>query len=119
VLSGHVDTVIALLDAGAAIEAPGRSGRTPGMLAAMSGQLGGLYVLLQRGGDVDATAAETGNTALMLAANRGRLDVVRMLLAAGAEVNARAKDGWTALEAAEMVGDDEIATLLRQAGAAQ
>jgi hypothetical protein len=40
-----------------------------------------------------------------------------LLLAAGAGVNLRAKDGCTALEAAEMIGDDEIMELLKRAGA--
>jgi uncharacterized protein len=53
----------------------------------------------------------------MLAANRARLEEVRLLLEAGADVTLKAKDGWTALAAAEMIGDDEIAALLRQAGA--
>ena len=118
VLSGRTDSVIVLLDAGADLSAPGRGGRTAVMLAAMSGQTRVLEVLLQKGADVNAAVAESGHTALMLAANRGQLETTRMLLAAGAEVNARAKDGWSALAAAEMVGDDEIAALLRAAGAA-
>jgi ankyrin repeat protein len=51
--------------------------------------------------------------------HRGLLDLVRLLLAAGADPKLRAKDGWTALQAAEMVGDDEIVALLRDAGAAE
>ncbi|MEE8203282.1 MAG: ankyrin repeat domain-containing protein [Alphaproteobacteria bacterium] len=43
--------------------------------------------------------------------------IVEALMAAGADVNARADDGWTALEAAEMIGDDDIAEMLRRAGA--
>ena len=87
------------------------------MLAALADQRGALYVLVTRGADVNATVAESGNTALMLAANRGRLEAVRMLLQAGADPNLKAKDGWTALQAAEMIGDDEIVELLRDAGA--
>jgi ankyrin repeat protein len=40
---------------------------------------------------------------------------VRTLLAAGAEVNTRAADGWTALEAAEMIGDEVTLAILRDA----
>ena len=87
------------------------------MLAARTNRTTTLALLLERDADVNATGTEDGNTALMLAANRGFLDIVRLLLAAGADVNIRAKDGWTALAAAEMVGDAEIAELIRKAGA--
>ena len=69
------------------------------------------------GAQVGARETGTGNTALMLAANRGYLEVLRVLIAAGADVRAVAEDGWTARQAAEMVGDDEAAALLRAAGA--
>ncbi|MEQ9606635.1 MAG: ankyrin repeat domain-containing protein, partial [Kiloniellaceae bacterium] len=82
-----------------------------------AGQPGALVVLLTRGADADAREADTGNTALMLAANRARLEEVKLLLQAGADPNLKAKDGWTALAAAEMIGDSEIAALLRAAGA--
>ncbi len=48
----------------------------------------------------------------MWAANRGALDAVRALLRAGADTGVRADDGWTAREAAEMLGDTEILRLL-------
>jgi ankyrin repeat protein len=53
----------------------------------------------------------------MLAANRGYLEVLRSLIEAGADVHAKAADGWTALKAAELVGDEEAAALLRAADA--
>jgi uncharacterized protein len=105
------------LDAGADPNLPGGGGRPPVVLAAAAGQAGALYLLLARGAEVDARETGTGNTALMLAANRARLEEVRVLLQAGADVNLKARDGWTALAAAEMIGDDEIAALLRAAGA--
>jgi ankyrin repeat protein len=43
--------------------------------------------------------------------------VVQLLLSHGADVNLQARDGWTALGAAEMVGDATIAALLRAAAA--
>ena len=72
---------------------------------------------MERGADANAAVAESGVTALMLAANRGFADIVRSLLAAGADPNARAADGWTALEAAEMIGDEPTLAILRKAGA--
>ena len=107
----------ALLDAGAEVDSPGRKGRTPVMFAAMGGQVDMLDVLLAKGADAGLGAETSGNTALMLAANRGRLTVMQRLLGAGADVNVKAKDGWTALQAAEMIGDDEAVALLRDAGA--
>ena len=83
----------------------------------MSDELDVLRFLIAAGAQVGARETGTGNTALMLAANRGYLMVLQVLIAAGAEVNAVAEDGWTALQAAEMVDDDEAAALLRAAGA--
>jgi len=71
--------------------------------------------LLKHGADVNVVDAKNGNTALMLAANRGLIGIVELLLAAGANTNIRAKDGWTALTAAEMIGDTEIADIIRKA----
>jgi ankyrin repeat protein len=116
--AAQIDGVLALLEAGADPNLPGDGGRPPVVLAAAAGQAGALYVLLNHGADPDAREVETGNTALMLAANRARLEEVRLLLQAGADVKLKAKDGWTALAAAEMIGDNEIAALLRAAGAA-
>lgn len=46
-----------------------------------------------------------------------RRPCARVLIAAGAPVMAKANDGRSALEAAEMIGDDEMAALLRATGA--
>ena len=112
----QVDTVLALLSAGADPDAPGRDGLPPLHRAAMAGATGAALALLSNGADVNLTDGASGNTALMLAANRGFVDLVRLLLDQGADVGIRAKDGWTALQAAEMIGDGETAALLRAAG---
>ncbi len=54
----------------------------------------------------------------MLAANGNYADLVELLLAAGADPRARAADGWTAVEAAQMVGATDIVTLLENAASA-
>ncbi|MDJ0607941.1 MAG: ankyrin repeat domain-containing protein [Kiloniellales bacterium] len=113
----QVDAVLALLAAGADPDAPGRDGLPPLHRAAMAGGTGAALALLSNGADVNLTDGASGNTALMLAANRGFVDLVSLLLDQGAEVGIRAKDGWTALQAAEMIGDNETAALLRAAGA--
>ncbi|MDH3468785.1 MAG: ankyrin repeat domain-containing protein, partial [Gammaproteobacteria bacterium] len=87
------------------------------LMAAKSGDPELLRLLLRHHANVNQADPVTGNTALMLAANRGAVQAVTLLLAAGANVNARAKDGWTALEAARMIGDNEIESLLKKAGA--
>jgi hypothetical protein len=60
---------------------------------------------------------ECGRTALMRAAYGGSIETVKKLLGKGADVNAR--DLWdvTALIMANARGRDEIAQLLREAGA--
>jgi ankyrin repeat protein len=109
--------VAVLIEAGAEVERREASGRTALVLAAMSDSPEVLRLLIAVGAQIDARETGTGNTALMLAANRGYLEVLRILIAAGAEIGAVAEDGWTALQAAEMIGDDEAAALLRAAGA--
>ncbi len=104
-----------LLGAGAVVDGPGRDGYLPLHQAARAGHRPILLLLLDRGADPNAAAPGSGVTALMLAANRGFSDSVRSLLAAGADVNARAADGWTALEAAEMIGDEVTLAILHDA----
>jgi len=53
----------------------------------------------------------------MYAANHGFADLVDLLLDQGADPRARAVDGWTALAAAEMVGETGIMAALQAAGA--
>ena len=101
-----------MLDAFPAAAETGKTGET-----SETGNTGAALALLSRGAAPNAIDAEKGNTALMLAANRGYLDLVQLLLAHGAKVDIVALDGWTALQAAEMIGDEETAALLRQAGA--
>jgi ankyrin repeat protein len=71
--------------------------------------------LLALGADPNARGAEDGTTALMWAANRGLKAAVEALLAAGARADPVAKDGWTALAAAQMAGYDDIAALIAAA----
>jgi ankyrin repeat protein len=49
----------------------------------------------------------------MLAANNGHREAVERLLAAGADPGLVTEDGWNAVKAAEDIGEDEIANLLR------
>ena len=69
-------------------------------------------LLLEAGAHVDAIEGGTGNTALMLAANLGRVAIVELLLQAGANASLRAADGWTAAQAARMIGEEALARYL-------
>jgi cytohesin len=115
--AGQLGAVRILLEAGADPNGIGEKGPAPLHRATMSSHAEIVRALLSGGAKPDLTDWKTGNTALMLAANRGFLDVVHLLLAHGARIDIVAKDGWTALQAAEMIGDEEIAALLRAAGA--
>ena len=56
------------------------------MIAAESGHLEVVRLLLQAGANKDSTNRRTGATALMVAANSGQLEVVRLLLDARADI---------------------------------
>ena len=117
ILGGHTPIVDRLLAAGADPEMPAGDDLPAVLLVARGGDSELLRLLLEYHVNVNRADPMTGNTPLMLAANRGAIRLVALLINAGADVNLRAKDGWTALEAARMVGDTEIEGLLKEAGA--
>ena len=112
--SGSHNSVLALLEAGANPDLPGLGGKTALMTAATIGNGPIVDLLLKRKADPNARSAEDGSTALMWAANAGRIEMVQRLLAAGARISIKAKDGWTAIEAAQMAGHEDIARLLAE-----
>jgi ankyrin repeat protein len=73
--------------------------------------------LVRLGADVDARARGDGETLLIRAARIRSVELVRVLLAAHASVYAETMDGATALSEAIRGGHDEVAALLREAGA--
>jgi len=94
--AGNGDATITrlLLDAGADLrkaDAALTDGRTVLMLAARTGSVEAMALLVAHGADVNAVERRMGTTALMWAAAEDRGAAVRALAEAGADVNARSK----------------------------
>ena len=112
-----LETVEALITAGANMEAKDNYGYTPLHWAAFKGHTDIVQALLTAGADVNATINNgwaKGQTPLMRAASYGRTEIVQVLLEAGADVNTTDNKGWTPLDLAK---NDAIKALLRAAGA--
>jgi ankyrin repeat protein len=80
-----------LLKAGAGPNLATTNGTTPLMLAAASGNVEAVTLLLDQRADVAAKENAMGQTALMFAAANGRTEVIRTLTARGADVKATSK----------------------------
>jgi ankyrin repeat protein len=125
--SGRI--LLALLDHGADVTAPGSDGR-PAWLVVMEEFSDGLIMsdrppyawrsmallLLQRGAPIDARN-ERGETPLLLAAAHGSTEVVHLLLAKGADVNTADVGGETPLMWAAANDDVEMVRALLKRGA--
>ncbi|KAI9852608.1 MAG: hypothetical protein M1824_001849 [Vezdaea acicularis] len=85
-------------------------------VAAASGLNQTIYLLLEKGVDVEAKDSH-GWTALILAAWGGHEAVVRLLLEKGADVEAKDSEGRTALIWAARGGHEAVARLLLEKGA--
>lgn len=112
---GSLDSLRALLDHGAEVNATNARGATALMRAAYDPAK--VALLLERGADVSQRSG-FGTTALMLAARTsGSHRSVKALLERGADVNATNLFGATALMAATASGDLATVRLLLEAGA--
>ena len=87
VLSGDIDTVRVLLDAGADVNETAADGATPLVLAVVKKHEPLASDLLNRG--ANPNAAGTGYAALHVAGATGQIEAVKALIAKGADVNAR------------------------------
>ncbi|XP_010355933.2 ankyrin repeat and SAM domain-containing protein 6 isoform X5 [Rhinopithecus roxellana] len=82
-------------------------GATPLMLAAVTGQLALVQLLVERHADVDKQDSVHGWTALMQATYHGNKDIVKYLLNQGADVTLRAKNGYTAFDLVMLLNDPD------------
>lgn len=73
--------------------------------------------LIRLGADVNARHRDGGDTLLIRAARMGNIALVNVLLAARADVQAENAAGGTALSEAIREGHDDVAAVLRNAGA--
>lgn len=75
------------------------------MIAAVTGQLPLVQLLVEKNADVDKQDNVHGWTALMQATYHGNKEVVKYLLNQGADVNLRAKNGYTAFDLIMLLND--------------
>ncbi|KAH0618016.1 hypothetical protein JD844_016930 [Phrynosoma platyrhinos] len=92
-------------------------GASPLMIAAVTGQLPLVQLLISRNVDIDKQDNIHGWTALMQATYHGNKEVVKYLLNQGADVNLRAKNGYTAFDLIMLLNDPdaELVRLLASA----
>ncbi len=115
---GDVAVVRRRLAEGWETDERGEDGFAPLHLAAYFGQLEVARLLLERGADPNAVAANDSRvTPLHSAVAARRRDLAGLLLALGASANAVQKGGWTPLHTAAHNGDEAIVDLLLLRGA--
>lgn len=110
------DTIYALLEGGADVNATTLGDVTPLHFAVRHGHTVPVGVLLANGANADAKI-RSGDTPLHCAATHGHPTCVELLLANGANVNARNHGGWTPLHRAIFYGHTTCVELLLANGA--
>ena len=114
---GLVETVRALVEAGAEVNHADNEGLTALHGAAAYGHVEVTKALLEAGAEVNRADNE-GYTALHRAAENCHVEVIKVLLEAGAEVDHANNEGVTALFGAAEGGHVEVIKVLLEAGAA-
>ena len=113
----HADVVQVLIDAGADIETRDDEGRSPLLVASLSGELTTVTKLVKAGADVRATDNER-NTCLILAVFEGHTDIVRYLVGLPeVDLNYKGVDNSTALYSAVLEKHADVVQVLIDAGA--
>ncbi|KAK1271210.1 Ankyrin repeat-containing protein [Acorus gramineus] len=116
---GYVEVARSLLDKDPSIGfRPDRKGQTAFHMAVKGQNVAMVQELLKPDLSIINSEDNKGNTALHIAARKGRTPILQTLLAVeGINVNAINKAKETALDIAEKSGNDEMAAILRVAGA--
>lgn len=114
-MSGDLETVRALVEAGADLNGAAADGLTPVMVAIIKHNPAVALYLLEMG--ADPNRAEAGFTALHAAAVTGQEDVVKLLAAKGADLNARVTMPLRLSAAFIPYNPDLVAGRLSQVGA--
>ncbi|KAM4719062.1 ankyrin repeat and SAM domain-containing protein 6 isoform 2-T2 [Anableps anableps] len=91
----------------AQVNSSNQDGASPLMMAAVSGQLEVVQLMVEKKADVDKQDSVHGWTALMQATYHGNKDIVKYLLSQGADVNLRAKNGYTAFDLVMLLNDPD------------
>jgi ankyrin repeat protein len=110
------EAVKTLVAKGADIALPCGNGWTPITLAADSGHLPIVQILLDNGADVNSTC-NNGWTPLTLAAGAGNVAMIELLLSHGATIKATNDSGWSSLLIAADRGHTEVVAALLARGA--
>jgi len=117
VKEGQVKEVSLFMEAGFSPDTVDKNGVPLLCLAARSGNLEILQMLIRCGAQINKLAEDRYSTAIFDAALGKHKNLVKVLIEAEADVNVQSKDKQSALIVAAGAGDDEIVEMLFRAGA--
>ena len=117
-MENHSDIAKLLIDKATDIDAVDKYGADALFWATLEGNSEIVSYLISEGADVNSPAGSSiGRTALMYAAEKGYTEIVRELLETDVNLHVRSKDSKTALNFALDNNHQEIAVMLKLAGA--